>query len=408
MAKKLNTAGAAARFAKLADTVEKEQKAVERTEIIPIDSIVINKDNIFSSNDTEESIAELAENIEENGMLHNIVVAEIEPDKYLLISGERRTKALKLLGRDKIKATIRSNLSELDILKMLFFANSETREYTTEEKIQIIENYLVKLKQFESTSEKETAKKFREYVSQAFNINERQASKLITITSELSHLLKEMLYSDAIDINTAASLAQLPSEYQNYSADIINRALQKNDSDSQNKKYATMIVLNFAKQAKAVISQTNTAISKDRTSQIYHRRKLVQSEKDLAQVVQKLESGSINSEQMTDLTKEKEKTERVIEKYNVTLKELENRIKVQLQLQDNKIDQIHEDVISLIDRETDHIQSGSEQEIQTKKISKELKAVDTAVKRLIKICPSEELEVIQKLLEQYKQAIGKK
>lgn len=408
MSKKLNTAGAAARFAKLADTVEKEQKAIERTEIIPIDSIVINKDNIFSSNDTEESIAELAENIEENGMLHNIVVAEIEPDRYLLISGERRTKALKLLGRDKIKATIRSNLSELDILKMLFFANSETREYTTEEKIQIIENYLVKLKQFESTSEKEAAKKFREYVSQAFNINERQASKLITITSELSYSLKEILYSDVIDINTAASLAQLPSEYQNYSADIINRALQKNDSDSQNKKYATMVVLNFAKQAKAVISQTNTAISKDRTSQIYHRRKLVQSEKDLAQVVQKLESGSINSEQMTDLTKEKEKTEQVIEKYKLTLKELENRIEVQLQLQDNKIDQIHEDVISLIDRETDHIQSGSEQEIQTKKISKELKAVDTAVKRLIKICPSEELEVIQKLLEQYKQAIGKK
>lgn len=408
MAKKLNTAGAAARFAKLADTVEKEQKAVERTEIIPIDSIVINKDNIFSSNDTEESIAELAKNIEENGMLHNIVVSEIEPDKYLLISGERRTKAVKLLGRDKIKATIRSNLSELDILKMLFFANSETREYTTEEKIQIIENYLVKLKQFESTSEKETAKKFREYVSQAFNINERQASKLITITSELSHSLKKLLYSDAIDINTAASLAQLPSEYQNYSADIINRALQKNDSDSQNKKYATMIVLNFAKQAKAVISQTNTAISKDRTSQIYHRRKLVQSEKELAQIVQKLESGSINSEQMTDLTKEKEKTEQVIEKYNVTLKEFENRIEVQLQLQDNKIDQIHEDIISLIGRETNHIQSESEQEIQTKKISKELKAVDTAVKRLIKICPSEELEVIQKLLAQYKQVIDKK
>ena len=66
MAKKLNTAGAAARFAKLADTVEKEQKAVERTEIIPIDSIVINKDNIFSSNDTEENIAELAKNIDNN------------------------------------------------------------------------------------------------------------------------------------------------------------------------------------------------------------------------------------------------------------------------------------------------------------------------------------------------------
>ena len=399
MAKKLNTAGAAARFAKLADTVEKEQKAVERTEIIPIDSIVINKDNIFSSNDTEENIAELAKNIEENGMLHNIVVAEIEPDKYLLISGERRTKAVKLLGRDKIKATIRSDLSELDILKMLFFANSETREYTNEEKIQIIEKYLVKLNQFESTSEKEAAKKFREYVSQAFNINERQASKLITITSELSHLL------NIIDINTAASLAQLPSEYQSYSADIINKALKRNDSDSENKKYATVLVLSFAKQVKAVISQTNTAVSKDRTSQIYHRRKLVQSEKELAQIIQKLESGSINPGQMIDLTKEKEKTEQVIEKYNRTLKELETRIEVQLQLQHSKIDQIYEDIISSMDRETNYMQNESEQEIRTKKISKELKAVDIAVKRLIEICPSKELEAIRELLEQYKQEI---
>ena len=402
MAKKLNTAGAAARFAKLADTVEKEQKAVERTEIIPIDSIVINKDNIFSSNDTEENIAELAKNIEENGMLHNIVVAEIEPDKYLLISGERRTKAVKLLGRDKIKATIRSDLSELDILKMLFFANSETREYTNEEKIQIIEKYLVKLNQFESTSEKEAAKKFREYVSQAFNINERQASKLITITSELSHSLKELLYSDIIDINTAA---QLPSKYQSYSADIINKALKRNDSDSENKKYATVLVLSFAKQVKAVISQTNTAVSKDRTSQIYHRRKLVQSEKELAQIIQKLESGSINSGQMIDLTKEKEKTKQVIEKYNRTLKELETRIEVQLQLQHSKIDQIYEDTISLMDREANCMQNESEQEIQTKKIFRELKTVDIAVKRLIEICPSKELEAIQELLEQYKQEI---
>ena len=338
-------------------------------------------------------------------MLHNIVVAEIEPDKYLLISGERRTKAVKLLGRDKIKATIRSDLSELDILKMLFFANSETREYTNEEKIQIIEKYLVKLNQFESTSEKEAAKKFREYVSQAFNINERQASKLITITSELSRSLKELLYSDIIDINTAASLAQLPSKYQSYSADIINKALKRNDSDSENKKYATVLVLSFAKQVKAVISQTNTAVSKDRTSQIYHRRKLVQSEKELAQIVQKLELNSINSEQMIDLTKEKEKTEQVIEKYNGILKELENRIEVQLQLQHSKIDQIYEDIISSMDRETNYMQNESEQEIRTKKISKELKAVDIAVKRLIEICPSKELEAIQELLEQYKQEI---
>ena len=51
------------------------------------------------------------------------------------------------------------------------------------------------------------------------------------------------------------------------------------------------------------------------------------------------------------------------------------------------------------------MQNESEQEIRTKKISKELKAVDIAVKRLIEICPSKELEAIRELLEQYKQEI---
>ena len=58
-----------------------------------------------------------------------------------------------------------------------------------------------------------------------------------------------------------------------------------------------------------------------------------------------------------------------------------------------------------MDRETNYMQNESEQEIRTKKISKELKAVDIAVKRLIEICPSKELEAIRELLEQYKQEI---
>ena len=121
MAKKLDVASSAARFKKLSESVEKEQNAVERTDIIPIDSIVFNQDNIFNIDDSQESIKELAENIKENGLLHNIVVVETEPKKYLLISGERRTKAMQYLGEDKIRATVKKNLSELEILKMLFF-----------------------------------------------------------------------------------------------------------------------------------------------------------------------------------------------------------------------------------------------------------------------------------------------
>ena len=156
MAKKLKADGIAKKIDIINDASKNDKKNEEETNFIPIDSIVFNEDNLFNLDDSDASIQELAENIKEHGLLHNIVVVETEPNKYLLISGERRTKAMKYLGRDTIKATIKKDVSELEVLKMLFFANSETREYTIEEKVQIIKGFTEKLKRFENTSEKES------------------------------------------------------------------------------------------------------------------------------------------------------------------------------------------------------------------------------------------------------------
>lgn len=389
MAKKLNTSNAAARFARLADAVEREQKAVERTEIIPVDSIVINQDNIFSSNDTEESIAELAKNIAENGLLHNIVVAETEPGKYLLISGERRTRAVKYLGRDKIKATIRSDLSELEILKMLFFANSETREYTTEEKIYIIGEFQEKLRHFDDTSEKEAVKKFREYVAQAFNINERQASKLISINSELTEPLKKLLYTDAIDINTAAALAQLPAEYQSYAADIIKRC----DIDT---------ALVFTKQAKSIISRTNSVLLKNRTSRIYHSRRLEKAREELSVIANDTEEKN-SPEELAEFIRQKLCAEKSIEKYKATISQLDEAIQLETQKQHDEVKALYENIISSTGKKADEEETDAV--LSRKIISKEVRAADNAIKRLLDISPSEELKEIQRLLEKYKDSL---
>ena len=404
MAKKLNKEKAAARFAALADQVEKEQKAVERTDIIPIDSIIINQDNIFSSNDTEESIAELAKNIEENGLLHNIVVAEVSPQKYLLISGERRTKAVKYLGRDKIKATIRHDLTELEILKMLFFANSETREYTTEEKINIIEGFLAKIKQFDESNEREAAKKFKEYVSQAFNVSERQANKLISITSELTLPLKELLYADVIDINTASALAQLPSEYQEYAIDIIKKSLP--EDDAENKKYAVSLALTFAKQAKNIISKTNTALTKDRTSKTYHSGRLIQAKEELSKIIKELGADDATEEQIAELTAKKADTERTIAKYDAALEQIDKEIDVEVQKQHNEVKKVYTNTVFSVEKGPDDIHKDKSGKIaQNKKIFKEVQTVDTAIKRLLDMNPTEELKAIQELLGKYKNTL---
>lgn len=396
MAKKLDVASSAARFKKLSESVEKEQNAVERTDIIPIDSIVFNQDNIFNIDDSQESIKELAENIKENGLLHNIVVVETEPKKYLLISGERRTKAMQYLGEDKIRATVKKNLSELEILKMLFFANSETREYSIEEKVQIIEGFQAKIKKFESTSEKEAAIKFREYVAQAFNVSDRQAYKLISITSELIAPLKELLFDETIDTNTAAALAQLPEDYQIYATDII-----KAKDDSDEKKYAIEQTLDFAKRAKNIISKTNTSLAKRKTKRMYYNGRLAQTEEELSSLVEEIKAAG--EDETLELAQDKIKLEKNIANIKANLEQLNKEIDVEAQKQDNEVKKVYTNTMFSVEKGLDDVQKDKTGKIaQSKKIAKEVQAIDTAIKRLRDMKPDEELTEIQSLLEKYK------
>lgn len=387
MAKKIETATSVARFKKLQEAVEKEQQSIERTEIIPIDAIQFNKDNSFNIDDSEDSIAELAKNIKENGLLHNIVVTEIAPKQYLLISGERRTRAMQFLGENKIRATIKKNLSDLEVLKLLFFANSETREYTIEEKVHIVEQFLARLKEFENTDEKESASKFKEYVAQAFGVGERQASKLISISTELLSELKEMLFNDTIDTNTAAALAQLPESYQRSAAEIIRSNLSESDTD---KKYAVEQALDFAKRAKNVIAKTNTALAKQNANKMYNSAKLTQTESELAH----LDNADLETRQ---------NLEKKVAKYKSKLEQIDKDIAIEQQKKDNEVAKIFSNTISSVEKGLDDVQKDESGEIaQAKIIERKVHEIETALKKLTIMKPTKELSDIQALLEQYK------
>ena len=385
MAKKFNPTNAADRFAKLGDEAKKAKNKADRTEMIPISSIIMNEDNVFSANDTDEEIQSLAENIRENGLIHNITVAETAPDQYLLISGERRTKAMKYLGRDTIKANIKSGLSEFEILKLLFFANSETREYTTEEKIHIINDFKEKIKRF-SINDKASVSAFNSYVSEAFNIHPRQASKLISISSELSEGLKELLFSDTIDINTAAAFAQLPEDYQNYVADLIANGSQKDAKGSVQK------ALDFTKLSKNVISKSNNSLSKNKASYAYYSKRLESTREKIPPLTIMLSQEGTDEEaifkQINDLNED-------IRKYEKILKELDEEKEKMLQLQGKDIDKIF--------KEFSKSRKKSQPKPNDKElISKEVQKLEASVKKLMGLAPSKELEKISSLIEKYR------
>lgn len=393
MTKKLNNTSAVNRLKELNETIKNDNKKEEITNFIPINSIVFNDDNVFNIDDSDESIAELAQNIEENGLLHNIVVVETKDNQYLLISGERRTKAMKYLGRETIKATIRKDLSDLEVLKMLFFANSETREYTIEEKIKIIKSFTEKLDKFENTDEKEAAQKFRQYVAQAFNVSERQAYKLISISSELIEPLKALLFDDVIGINTAASLAQLPEEYQDYAIKIVDAASKNGD-----KKFVENQAEDFAKRAKNIISKANTSLAKQNTSRIYYNTKLAQAKEELAKANEALEN--IDDQEAAE---KKIAAEQNIDKFNTKLEQLNKDFDVEKQKQDSEVNKIYTNTVFSVNQGLDDVHKDKSGKIaQDKMIAKEVHAIENALDKLRKMKPDNELAGIQDFLDQYK------
>src|SRR3989338_8615740 len=83
----------------------------------------------------EESLKELGSSIREFGILHPIVVTkhEIETDhgtdvEYHLISGERRWRASKMVGLERIPAIIRAMPSERERLEMAIIENIQRED----------------------------------------------------------------------------------------------------------------------------------------------------------------------------------------------------------------------------------------------------------------------------------------
>lgn len=125
---------------------ERVQEGIEYKERrILLADIRLNPDNeIFRDMDEAEDIITLAEDIKRNGLLHNLVVfpsTEEGQPVYVLISGERRFRALQHLAQndDKYKSVdckvIETPLSQNEKKVLLFSANLQVRGGFGDEKI---------------------------------------------------------------------------------------------------------------------------------------------------------------------------------------------------------------------------------------------------------------------------------
>jgi len=109
--------------------IEKEM-VDERDEIkkIPVSQIIPNRFQPRTIFD-ESKIEELARTIHTHGIIQPIVVRELDVNQYEIIAGERRFRAIQLIGWDEVPAIIK-NLSDTETASIALIENLQREELT--------------------------------------------------------------------------------------------------------------------------------------------------------------------------------------------------------------------------------------------------------------------------------------
>ena len=93
---------------------------------VRLDQIYANPDQPRRNFD-EEALAELAESIKQYGVISPITVLKQADDKYMIIAGERRYRAAKIVGLQSLPAYIRSAKDE-EVMEMALIENIQRQD----------------------------------------------------------------------------------------------------------------------------------------------------------------------------------------------------------------------------------------------------------------------------------------
>lgn len=107
------------------DPTHQEDKAISQTKELPIDKVFPNPDQP-RKDFAEGAIEELAQSIEEHGILQPLIVVP-EKGNYMIIAGERRWRAAQKAGLQKVPAVIRT-LSDQHRLEIALIENLQRED----------------------------------------------------------------------------------------------------------------------------------------------------------------------------------------------------------------------------------------------------------------------------------------
>lgn len=175
---------------------DNSEKNSDIMKVLKIEDIYILPNNPFVTKDNSgndiDDIVSLANDIKENGLIHPITVTVNSENKYELVSGERRLKALKFLNRTEVPAYIREFKSEEDKTLAVFAANLATRQYSPLTKINLIAEYYKQLL-LANKNDINASANARKKISELLHISTAQIQKYISIVKKLKNVPKDIL-----------------------------------------------------------------------------------------------------------------------------------------------------------------------------------------------------------------------
>lgn len=193
-----------------ADTFTDNIKMLDVSEIMP------NKDNFYEMSDIEL----IAEDIERQGLKHNLVVAKDKNSgKYWLISGHRRLEAVKFLinekrrGSTKVPCIIDGEKSQAESRLDLIMLNATQRKYSDKEVMSEYEQLAETLKQLESEGKKLDGR-MRDVMAKILHVSKSQVGKIDNIKHNAVPAVEQAVKSGKMSISTANEVARLSPEKQ--------------------------------------------------------------------------------------------------------------------------------------------------------------------------------------------------
>lgn len=334
---------------------------------IPFEEIKVNSKNFYNLT----AIEDLAQNIKENGLMHNIEVLDIsntEKKEFRILSGERRYQAIKHLREtgvkfDTLPCKVIKGLNEIDEEIHLIKGNSDTRVISEEEKRKQIErlNELYNIKnKYQGT--KINAKK---EIAKELQVSERTIERYNNINNKLIPELQDFFDNKLITLTDGDKFAKLDEQVQFAILEVLKQ---------QNK---------ISKEEIEIIKTENSKLLEEKAL----KEKQLKEKEDLITTYQKINNELEEKSRNIKIKLEEKEKEKLLIREQLA-KEFENNKKDEIDKLNEKLKIINEEKAKLLQSEKENAEKLKNNNIQLEnkvnELENKLKVETTQQKELIK------------------------